>query len=56
MQACVDAEDSLEVWLFYEWIAMYWPSAFHNILEECKWNIRGVRGTIENENEKSQRK
>lgn len=35
---------------------MYWPSAFHNILEECKWNIRGVRGTIENENEKSQRK
>ena len=28
---------------------MYWPPAFHNILEECKWNIRGVRGTIENE-------
>ena len=24
----------------------YWPSAFHNILEKCKWNIRGVRGTI----------
>ena len=21
-------------------------SAFHNILEKCKWNIRGVRGTI----------